>query len=187
MTTSTINKSVYRRGADDGFIFGLYLSVMFIAMALSITTSSLPANLIGLAMTAAVPVVIYFFLRRAYIADRCLSSFSAMWLHGICIFFFGSLIMALTAYVYMRLVNPSFIPETVAVARDTYESLGTSDGHDMAQLLEQVQRKNLYPAAGAVAVQKIWLAVFTGSLLSMILSTVIRLTTRDKTTPPPFR
>lgn len=184
MGNSDNSKSIYRRGADDGFIFGLYLSLMFVIMAVSLTDGSLTASLTGIAMVLAVPVVIYFFLRKTYLADGCTGSFSALWLHGICIFFFGSLLLSLTAYVYMRLIHPAFIPEVLETARETYDSLGTDDGHSMAHMIKQVQDNRLYPTPGAVALEIIWLAVFTGSLLSMLVSLIVRSVNRR---PTPMR
>lgn len=187
MNTDQTSKSVYRRGADDGFIFGAYLSAMFLLQALSLVYDSLTASLIGLIMILAVPAVIYFFLRRAYRADGRCTRFSAIWLHGICIFFFGSLLMALTSYIYMRLVHPAFIPEVFDTLRDAYGIIDSEEARKMVRWIEYVQQHNLYPTAAELAVNFIWLAVFTGSLLSMIISFVIKsINPAGRRTPPPM-
>lgn len=178
-------KSVYRRGADDGFFFGIYLSLMLLATFYSVSGPSMLSGLFSFAMIIGVPAVIYFFIRRGYKADHCRSQFSAMWLHGICIFFFGSLLMALTSYIYLRLINPAFISNMLEIARQTYAGLGTADANTIVNMIEQVQRTNAYPTAGGIAVEIIWLAVFTGSLLSMLLSLIIRAINRPQQTPPP--
>lgn len=187
MNTEQEPKSVYRRGADDGFIFGVYLSVMFLLQSMATVHDWFAAQLTGAIMMLGVPALIYFFLRRGYIAEGRRSRFSAMWLHGICIFFFGSLLMALTSYIYMRLVHPGFIPEFFEILRLTYVDLGTSEALENAHMIEKIQQQHLYPAAAEIAVVFIWLAVFTGSLLSMLLSLIIRaINPATRRTPPPM-
>ena len=83
-------KSIYRRGADDGLILGIYFSVMSI---LSMTTQNMPLlSLASLIMFLLVPFVLYRFLRKCYVAEHGLSQFSALWMLGILIVPFGSLI-----------------------------------------------------------------------------------------------
>lgn len=176
-------KSIYRRGADDGFWFGIYLSLLFLAMVSSIYSAL--AGVATLAMVIAVPFIIFFFLRRSYRADNCTSPFSALWLHGICIFFFGSLLMALTAYVYLRFINPAYITNIVDMAIEVYGSVDSPDAHEMVSLLQKAKDSHILPTAGGTAVQVIWAGVFSGSLLSMILSAIVRATTRPNLPPPP--
>lgn len=176
-------KSVYRRGADDGFWFGLYLSVLFLISVHSIYSAI--AGIFAFAMAIAVPVIIFFFLRRSYRADNFTSSFSALWLHGICIFFFGSLIAALTTYIYLRFINPAYINTIVDMAIEVYGSVDTPDAHEMTTVLQRAKDAHLLPTAGGTAVQVIWAGVFTGSLLSMLLSAIIKATRRPNLPPPP--
>ena len=55
-------QSPYRRGADDGFFFGAYLTVMFFA---SIFSEWMPLlQLLSGAMAVCVPLTIYRFMLR---------------------------------------------------------------------------------------------------------------------------
>lgn len=147
-------KSIYRRGADDGFWFGIYLSVLCVALFKSS-------------------------------ADNCKRQFSAMWLHGICIFFFGSLLMALTAYIYLRFIEPAYINNSINMAKELYLAVDTAEAREIANLLQKIQDNNLQPTAGGTAMQIIWFGVLTGSLLSMVLSSIIRAVTRPAPPKPP--
>ena len=183
MNNPTSQKSIYRRGADDGFWFGLYLSVLFIALVSSI--SSALAGLAFFVMAVAVPVIIYFLLRRSYRSDNCRSMFSALWLHGICIFFFGSLLMALTAYIYLRFIDPTYIVTLVDTAHDMYVETNTPEAQQMAAILQRVKDSHMLPTTGEIAVQIIWAGVFSGSMLSMIMAAIVRATTRPTPPAPP--
>ena len=176
-------KSVYRRGADDGFLMGLYLSVLFIASVSSIYSAL--AGIASIGMALAVPFLIFFFLRRGYRSDNCRPQFSALWLHGICIFFFGSLLMALTSYLYLRFANPTYITSAIDMAKDIYSSVNTEDARQMVAMMQKLQDSHMLPTAAQIAGEIIWTGVFTGSLLSMVVSAIVRSVTRPTPPPPP--
>lgn len=165
------NKSVYQRGADDGLWFGIYLSVTIMLCFTTVSSSPIlcyPA----LIMILGVPGLIYFFLKRSYLADGATTQFSSLWLQGICIFFFGSILMALTVYIYLRFVNPAYFANAINLLIEMYDEAGVSD--NTYSLLTQIQKQNAIPTAGATAVELISPTVLSGSLLSLIISFIIR-------------
>lgn len=176
-------RSVYRRGADDGFMMGIYLSVLFIAAVSSIYSAL--ATVACIVMAIAVPFMTFFFLRRSYRSDNCRSTFSALWLQGICIFFFGSLLMALTSYIFLRFINPDYITTVLDMAKEIYSSVNTEDALQMVAAIQKAQDSHLVFTPRQIAVEIIWAGVFTGSLLSMVVSAVVRAVTRPTPPPPP--
>lgn len=176
-------KSLFKRGADDGFWMGLFLSVLFVAMAYSVYSALV--GVLALAMLIAVPFLIFFFLRRSYRYDNCRTQFSGLWLHGICIFFFGSLLMALTSYIYLRFADPTYLNSLVNMAKEVYQSVDSPEAQQMAAVLQKAQDSHLIPTPGQLAMEIIWLGVFSGSLLSMIVSAIVRATSRPTPPPPP--
>ncbi len=173
-------QSLYRRGADDGFWFGLYLCAMFI-----LSVNGIAAQIGSMLMFFGVPFIIYFYLDRSYRADNLKTSFSGLWLHGICIFFFASLIMALAIYIYSRFINPMYINACAEMARQFYSAQPSADAQDYALTIKKVQEAHLLPAPSQLAVTWIMLTVFFGSLLSMAESAIIRSVPRRKTPPSP--
>lgn len=183
MNNLTTRRSVYRRGADDGLWFGIYLSVLFIMSVCTVTTSPL-FEWPTITMAIAVPVIIYILLRRSYREDNFTSDFSALWLHGICIFFFGCTIMALTVFIYLRFVNPAFFADTIAMLLDMADKTGMPSDSESLILLNAVQKNNAYPTAGQSAMQMLMSGVFSGSILSMIITLIVKSTARRPTPPP---
>ncbi len=169
----TVNKySPFRRGADNGFILGIYLSVMFIFSALNLSVPF--AGLVSLVMALSVPAIIYIFLRRSFVKDYGLTIFSSLWMQGIVAFFCGTLIMALTAYIYMQWISPDFLIEQMTAAIDSYKSLDHEQSRKAAEILQKIIDNNLIPTPIQIAIQMIWLGVFTGSLLSIIVSLLVQ-------------
>lgn len=166
-------KSVYKRGADDGFIFGAYLAVWFIMLCCSLYVNFLAIP--SLIMMAGVPFIIYAFLRRSYVRDFGLSSFSELWLQGIITFVCGTLIMACVGFVFMRFVRPDYIHDLWSAAIELYESVPDSSASDFARTLRLMEERNMLPQPIYVVVEMMLSGVFTGSILSMILTWIVRL------------
>lgn len=171
-------KSVYKRGAEDGLRFGIYLSVLYMVMIAGASYSL--ASLAAFVMIAAVPLIVYRFLRRGYVAEYETSTFSLMWLHGIVIFFCGSMLAGVVLLVYLRWINPDFVVNTLQRAIELYDSIYVPQAKETAKVLRQVIEQKLVPTPIEIVAQLIWLAVFSGSLLSMILALVVPLRSKKK-------
>lgn len=164
--------SPYRRGADDGFVFGLYLAATFLAMVLA---SRLPLlGLISLLMCAGVPVFIYIRLRRSFTADNGHTLLSSLWMQGIVTFACGSLIAGAVATAYLKWIEPDFIISKLREAIDFYAGSGWSRGEEVAETLRRMIDMHLVPSAVAIVVEFIWLSVFSGSLLSLLMALLAR-------------
>ncbi|MDE7125884.1 MAG: DUF4199 domain-containing protein [Muribaculaceae bacterium] len=166
-------RTVYKQGADDGFVFGAYLSVLFLMLGYSpyYPVLSLPA----LVLILFVPFVIYKMLRRSYVRDLGLTDFSALWLQGIVTFVCGTLLMGCVAFVFMRYLKPGFIVEQVQSAADIYRSMSDAGSQHLADTLDLMVERHLLPAPIYVAVELMLMGIFSGSILSMALTWLVRM------------
>lgn len=169
---STEQKSVYRRGADDGLFVGIYLIIMFFASAFSMTIPF--AGLLSIILVLGVPFIIYRFLRRSYVNDNGTTQFSALWVQGITTFFCGSLISGIVALIYMKWINPDFILTQIQTLIDVYMANDWKEGKEIAEVLTKMIENNMLPTPINIVIESIWLAVFTGSILSMIVSMIVQ-------------
>lgn len=164
--------SVYTLGANDGWKMGLYLSAMFLLQSEGFIRG--PLLILGNLLLLGLPFFSYWLLRRAFTASNGVNSFSAVWLHGILMFLCGSLIMASIAYVYMRFIKPDFIVDQIHLAAEAYRSLGTAQTDQFAHQLERLIDEHLVPSAIQMALSFLWLCSFLGSILSMVLTLIVR-------------
>lgn len=164
--------SPYRRGAEDGLTFAIYLVVMFFASIY--TTKVALLSLLVILMMLGVPFVIYRYLRRAFVADRGTSLMSALWMHGIMIFLCGSLLAGAVEVVWLRWIDPTYIVDQLHSVIDLYENSGWDRGEEMAEVLQRMIDNSLVPSAISIVMEMIWLSVFTGSLLSALISLLVR-------------
>lgn len=178
--------SVYRLGAEDGLVMGPLLALTVVLMGASTYVPML--FFLTLAAMVAVPITAYILLARAYKRRPVQSTFSALWLQGICMFFFGSLIMALAAYIGMRWVCPGFVTDQINTIVAVYGSLDNPDAQTIATTLQKAADTHSLPTPIEISLELIYLAVFSGSLLSMVLALVVRSRGNrgNFPTPPPF-
>lgn len=175
MDSSTLKShSPYKRGADWGAWFGIYLSVLFFVTSYSV--SSPVCALIGLLMIIGVPPCIYFMLRKSYVSDNGTTIFSSLWMEGISIFFFGGLIASIVAMIYMRWIDPTFFDSRIDTLIDMYSSMDMQQAQDAADMLIAARDQKLLPKPIELTVDMLWLIVFSGSILSMLMSWLVQLT-----------
>ena len=160
-------KSVFRRGAENGAFFGIYLSLFFI-----FTTTSLQIPLLGhiaSIMAILVPVYIYFTLRKGFVENGCFYTFTEVWTHGIIIFACGSLIMATTIVAYLTWIEPSFFIKLYDILKNT----GKAES-EITKMLGYAIQQNLLPSPISFAKDIITISIFSGSILSIILTPFVR-------------
>lgn len=166
-------KSIYRRGADNGMVLGLYFCVMFLSMALSGRVSLL--GLLSSAMMFGVPFIIYYFLRKTYVEERGFTIYAALWMQGIIAFAGGGLFLAVMVYCYIRWIDTDFIANQVSMLIDVYGSVDNPRTREMVDIMRQIQSQGAYPSARDVVTQMELAIVFTGSILSMLMALLVRL------------
>lgn len=165
-------KSIYRRAADNGLVFGIILSVLFLLFVFS---GSMPLlSFLALAMFVAVPGLIFYFLRRCFTEEKGLTTFSGLWSLGILIFLFGSLICSVVTYIYLQYIEPTFIYDQARMALTLYQSIESMKGSELVTVMEQAITQNMLPTPIQFVFQMIWMTTFSGSILSMIISVIVR-------------
>ena len=165
-------KSPYRRGADDGAWFGLYLIALFFSSVYSMRFPIL--GVVSFMLTVSVPLVTYMALRRTYISESLTTPVSSLWMQGIMMFLCGSSLMGAASVVYMKWINPSYLINNVSTSAEVF---GQMDDPEMQQIAEGLQRMvetNSLPTPITLVFTSICLAVLTGSILSLITGLLVR-------------
>lgn len=178
--------SPYRRGATQGMLFGIYLSILFLDSVYSVSYPLM--GLIGMLLIVGVPFYIFRCLRATFVADGGLTPFSSLWMQGIMVFMCGSLIQGAVAVVYLKWIDPAFIITQLRSVISFYEGLPSPEAKEMAKVLSNMIEANLVPSAASMVMEIIFLSVFSGSLLSLVMSALARTgrVKRPPTAPPPI-
>lgn len=173
-------ESVYVIGARGGLVLGpvMVLAVFMIGAAVYAPFWGLPS----LVACVAVPVIAYFIIGSAFRRNPSYS-FSALWLTGICSFFFGALIMGAAVAAALRWWQPDFMHYMVNQVVDIYSNIPDPDARTLAETLRKLSDANALPTPVDCALELIYAAVFSGSLLSMVYAAIVRRTGRNRQIP----
>lgn len=160
--------SPYQLGARRGLPFGVLLCAMFLAM---IWSQRVPLfSLLAVMLFIAVPFVIYLWLRRTYVSEHGMTTLSGLWMQGIMIFACGSMLCAAVSASYLRWIEPDYISSVIRQAIDFYQEVGDSRAEKVAEMLERMVKAGAVPSGAYMAFEMMWLSIFSGSLLSLLLS-----------------
>ena len=83
--------------------------------------------------------------------------------------------MGAGTYIYMRFIEPGFIVRVIDTAVAAYENAPFEGAAEIADELRQIVNHRLVPRPQDIVMIWMWAAVFSGSLLSMLMAGVARL------------
>ncbi len=163
---------VYREGAYKGVIMGIYLTLLALLTMWSEHSALLSAA--SLAMLCYIPFFAYRIMCKTHKKYFCTSDFASLWMLGIAIFIGGSMICALCTYAYLQYIDTDFIYRQATNAVELYKELDPENTSGLTDIIQGIIDNNLLPSPIEVAVEMLWMTTFFGSLLSMLLSAIIR-------------
>ncbi|HIX27488.1 MAG TPA: DUF4199 domain-containing protein [Candidatus Barnesiella excrementigallinarum] len=174
-------KGIVQFAMEWGVYMGLYFVVKFIFEVWSM--DSFFCNAVALAMLLCVPVFVYFVMNKYHtqIGESCY--FSQLWMMGIFLFFFTSLISSLAQYIYYVYINPDYIKLQFQSAVELMDAWGVMANDP--SLLESVKEgldKGNVPSPMSVVLERIWVNLFFGSLLSAAVAGLVRMRFNSKHT-----
>lgn len=143
-------------------------------------------SILSIVCYIAVPALAFVMLRRGFAEDNCRSTFSSLWLQGICTFFFGGLLMAVIVFAALRWIWPGYISDQMNLLLEILSQSSDPAAAEWIDVIERLKSTGNLPTPIQIVLELIYMVVFTGSLLSMLLSMVVRARRRPSQTPPPF-
>lgn len=163
--------SPYYRGAKAGRMFGLYLSSIFLSMAMS---SYFPLlSLVTIVLIVCIPLYIYRSLRNSYLAGGY--SMVELWVQGIATFLFATAICGLVTIVYMKWIAPGFLVEQVRETIAVCHQAGTPEQLELARVLNNMIEQGVVPSPSTFVISMFWLTMAGGCFLSLIMASIARI------------
>ena len=158
MEKNNTQKGIVQFAMEAGAYMGLYFVVKFIFAVLSLNYPF--CNVVSTIMLLFVPLV-----GGSY--------FSQLWMMGILLFFFASLISGLAQYIYYVYINPEYIKSQLSAAVTLLESLNMTSDPSLLEAVKTGLEQGNIPSPMAVVIQQMWVNVFFGSLLSAVMAWLV--------------
>ena len=171
MEKNNTQKGIVQFAMEAGAYMGLYFVVKFIFAVLSLNYPF--CNVVSTIMLLFVPLVVFFMMRRFSNQNEGGSYFSQLWMMGILLFFFASLISGLAQYIYYVYINPEYIKSQLSAAVTLLESLNMTSDPSLLEAVKTGLEQGNIPSPMAVVIQQMWVNVFFGSLLSAVMAWLV--------------
>ncbi len=163
-------ESIFKYAARCGLPMGAFLSVMSVAMVFSDRVPFL--SIFVLTLLLGTPFLVYRLLRARYVSDNGITDFSSLWMIGILTFIYGSLICTAVTYALLQWLRPDFFYDMAQMVIDQYKKVPAAS--EMVDVLTKALDNGLLPSTIEFLFQMFWLTSFLGSLLSAIVTLVVR-------------
>lgn len=174
-------KGIMQFAMEWGVYMGLYFVVKFIFEVWSV--DSFFCNAVSLLMLLCIPVVVYSAMRRYDRQNGLKCYFAQLWMLGILLFFFTSLISSLAQYIYYVYINPEYIGAQFKSAVELMEALNLmASDPSLLDAMKTALEKGNVPTPMSVVVERMWVNLFFGSLLSAAVAWLVKLRAKSNIT-----
>lgn len=165
---SNVNE-VLKYASEKGILMGLYLTAMSACILLSLRWPGLPSLLVPL--TACCPVWLWLLLRPMARNNSEDAAVSSLWLAGIYIFIFATLICGLLTASYLLFLHPGFIGEYMASSIAAVEASPMAPAFaEQVEVMRQAMDRHLLPSPMEFTISMMWATAFFGSIVSLIVA-----------------
>lgn len=163
-------KSIYKRAAEWGLPFGLYIACMGVASIYA--NYFAPLSIIFILMIMATPLVVYYFQRRRFIEDDGFTEYAGLWMLGILLFIFGSVIASFIIYLVLQYFRPDFMYEQARMVIEAYSKIPQASDSEVLRVLQRMVDEKLLPTPIEAVFNAFWFITFFGSLVSAITALI---------------
>lgn len=161
-----------------GVWLGLYLTARFACSVAGVYSPFY--NVLAMLLFVGTPVILYYFMAQYHKTHILASGFSLLWMMGVMLFFFASLICAVPEYIFYEYVNPDFITNTIKQSVELVKELGLMENDAMMQELESMSASSMAITSLQMVISSIWSNVFFGSILSILVALIVVRRHRNK-------
>jgi len=169
MNENSTRKSLLVYGMEGGLWLGLYLILRFFMGVAGMYSPIL--NALAMILFIGTPVVLYYIMAKYHKQNGYVSGFSLLWMMGIMLFFFASLICCVPEYIFYQYISPDYISQTMSRSIELIEEMGLLQGNDASNTaLRQALDEAITPTSLQMIMSSMWSNVFFGSLLSIVVA-----------------
>ena len=164
----TERKSLLVYGMEGGVWLGLYLIARFFC---GVAGGYSPLfNTIAVVLFIITPVVLYRIMLQYHKHNGYVSGFSLLWMMGIMLFFFASLISCIPEYIFYQYISPDYIANPTSQSIKLIEEMGVIETQGTVDELRQMLEDNALLTPMQMVMSSMWGNVFFGSLLSIVVA-----------------
>lgn len=167
-----MTKSIYKYAAEAGIPVGLYFTLEYICIFFG--NRFPPLSTLFLLLFVSFPFLLWRLMKKLVALQPGYRKYSSLWLYGIYVIIFGTLISSLFSALYLTFINPGFITDYVTETIATIEQLPDPAVHAASiDVMQRALDNHLLPNRMEFVAATGWSSCFFGSILSMFLALLV--------------
>ena len=168
MTETTERKSLLMYAMEGGVWLGLCLIARFICGVAGLYSPVL--NAVAMLLLIGTPVMLYRVMLQFHKKSGYISGFALLWMMGIMLFFFASLISCVPEYIFYQYINPDYIANAASQSVKLMEEMGWLKDDATLEEVNKMLAADAVPTSIQMVISTMWAHVFFGSLLSIVVA-----------------
>ncbi|MBR5843816.1 MAG: DUF4199 domain-containing protein [Bacteroidaceae bacterium] len=168
MTENTERKSLLMYAMEGGVWLGLYLVARFVCGVAGLYSPVL--NTVAMLLFVGTPVMLYWVMMRFHKQSGYMWGFAMLWMMGIMLFFFASLISCVPEYIFYQYIDPDYIATAASQSIKLIEEMGVMQDAASLEEIRKMLSTDAVPTPFQMVMSTMWANIFFGSLLSIVVA-----------------
>ena len=164
--------SIYQKASVWGVPFGLYLTCAG-------TTSVFmdwfpPLAFVFMLLILGAPLVVYYFQRRHFIEENGFAEHAALWMLGIMLYMFGTVLASFIMFLIIQYGRPEFAYDQANHIIKSYSEIPELRDGEFVSVLKRAVEQRALPTPIETVFNAFWFVTFGGCITSAITALVAR-------------
>ena len=164
--------SIYQKASVWGIPFGLYLTCAGVASVFMDWFN--PLAFVCMLLMLGSPLVVYYFQRRYFIEENGFAEHAALWMLGIMLYMFGTVLASFIMFLIIQYGRPDFVYDQANMVIKSYSEIPEMRDSELVKVLKQAVAQRLLPSPIETVFNAFWFITFGGCITSAITALLAR-------------
>ena len=166
--------SIYQKASVWGIPFGLYLTCAGVASVFMDWFN--PLAMVCILLMVCAPLVVYYVQRRYFIEENGFVEYAAMWMLGIMLYMFGTVLASFIMFLIIQYIRPDFVYDQANMVIKSYSEIPEMRDSELVHVLKRAVEERRLPSPIETVFNAFWFVTFGGCITSAITAIFARRT-----------
>lgn len=164
--------TIYQKASVWGVPFGLYLTCAGVSSVFADWFP--PLGFVFMLLLVASPLVVYYFQRRYFIDENGFAEYAALWMLGIMLYIFGTVLASFIMFLVIQFGRPDFAYDQVQHAINAYSKIPELRDSELVRVMKNAVERQALPTPIETVFNAFWFVTFWGCITSAITAILAR-------------
>ena len=140
-----------------------------------------PLAMVCILLMVCAPLVVYYFQRRYFIEENGFVEYAAMWMLGIMLYMFGTVLASFIMFLIIQYIRPDFVYDQANMVIKSYSEIPEMRDSELVHVLKRAVEERRLPSPIETVFNAFWFVTFGGCITSAITAIFARRTINKRT------